>query len=217
MRVLRELLSVQHPFGECPIELNYCNLRPPIGEQKILRMMLRKPYEKLFLPSSMQWIQPMLELCADIPEWYLYCTIRSGIVDSVTDDVWHVDGFSTRTPHAPEENYIWSNHIPTEFLVGNFILPDTFDPLRHNIHWYFQDHEHLGRVCYGKANLVYKLSPYVVHRRPTRAWGVVRSFVRLSFIPIEIRDNTCTKNPLLEIPKYSQEDFRKGLVRWHLI
>ena len=57
--------------------------------------------------------------------------MRSGLVTSITDDEWHVDGFSMRVPQVPEQNYIWSDVYPTEQLWQRFKIPQTFDPKRH--------------------------------------------------------------------------------------
>lgn len=56
--------------------------------------------------------------------------------------------------------------------------------------------------------------PYIIHKRPTVPEGKVRTFVRVSHVPIEIPDVNNTQNPLM--PKNYDRDgvkeFRDSLV-----
>lgn len=159
--------------------------------------------------------------CEDIQYHYgirtqfVYITVRSGPVVSVTDDLWHVDGFSMRVPHPPEQNYIWSNCHGTEWLDQEFVLPSDFDPMRHNIHQYFQDRARPENIRVLEPHVLYGIDPYVVHRRPQVPAGVFRTFFRISFVPIEIEDDTCTVNPYLPREKpYARKDIRERLARY---
>ena len=53
-------------------------------------------------------------------------------------------------------------------------------------------------------NIVYVFDPYVIHRRPPKAFGTQRTFVRVTFVPIEIYDDACTSNPLLPSKVYNR-------------
>jgi len=70
---------------------------------------------------------------------FCYLTVRSGKVTSRTDDVWHVDGYSEKITHLPEQNYIWCDKFPTEYVEKAFKIPDDFNPKIHNIHLFLQE------------------------------------------------------------------------------
>lgn len=196
------------------------NIETP-KEQMILRMLIKHPDTFGFvIPEELKWIQNTLYSIVDYQESvfnahpFCYVTVRCGEVTTTTDDEWHVDGFSMRIPHVPEQNWIWSNCYPTEVLAQNFIIPNDFDPFKHNIHQYFQDNLDKTKIQTLCRNQLYVIDPYVVHRRPKVPIGTNRCFFRISFVPIEIKDDTSTPNPLLRKKVYNREDIRKSLIRY---
>lgn len=205
-----EILQAQHD-----------NLVVP-DDQYILRMLVKSPETegKFWIPTELDWLgetikqSSILQEHAFRPQPYVYVTVRSGIVRSVTDDEWHVDGFSMRVPHVPEQNYIWSDCYPTEVLDQQFVIPEDFDPLKHNIHTFFQDRADASNIKTLKEKHIAFIDPYIVHRRPTVPVGTKRCFFRISFVPIEIEDDTCTPNPLMPKKVYNRTDIRKTLVRY---
>lgn len=219
----KNLLSHKNPFGfsaeRC---LSPFRLDPPKDEQYILRMMVRAPWTKGFqIPAELDWLRGMIHICDSlqisdaINNRFVYVTVRHGIVKSTTDDLWHVDGFSMRVPHIPEQNYIIANTNGTEVLEQQVQLPEDFDPMKHNIHQYFQDVANEQNVKTLEDNTIYRIDPYVIHRRPSVTAGIMRTFVRVSFIPIEIEDDTCMVNP--QIPRlnpYNRSDVRNVLQRY---
>ena len=221
----RSLLSHRNDFG-FPAEkgpfLGKTGIRPIQDEQYILRMMVRTPTSGGFqIPSELEWLRLVIETCNSqqkqdgIENPYCYVTVRHGIVRSETDDLWHVDGFSMRVPHIPEQNYIYASTQGTEVLEQEISLPGDFDSMRHNIHQYFQDVADVKNIRTLKDKTLYRIDPYVVHRRPTVTAGMVRTFFRISFIPIEIEDDTCTVNPLIpRVSPYNRGDIRTRLERY---
>lgn len=218
----RMRLDHRQPFGDHPRSVAYFMGRPPKEEQHILRMMIRHPAsgDRLFLPKQMQWLESTIYMLDEyqrerfVSHPFVYVTIRHGIVKSVTDDEWHVDGFSMRIEHPPEQNYICATDYPTEILDRRLLLPGDFDPLRHNIHHYFQDF-HSDAPHYSlDPYKIYLIDPYVIHRRPSVPAGTWRTFWRVSFVPIEIEDDTCMPNPLMHQRRYNSKDFRHSLVRY---
>lgn len=202
------------------LELWETELTPPAKRQYILRMMVRKPGSGFNIPASLVWLKDHIYRCDQFQRQmlvnhpYVYVTVRHGVCDSTTDDEWHVDGFSQRKEHLPEQNYIWSRSYPTEVLVQRFDIPTDFDPFRHNIHWYFQDRADVANTVSTSARCVTLLDPYVVHRRPKQSIGSVRTMVRVSFVPIEIEDNSCTQNPMFPKKIYPEGDIRSTLIRY---
>lgn len=202
-----------------PIVLPNWPAPTPLTErQYILRMMLRRPGTKLVIPPELEWIESWIQ-GADRNQYkvfqrklaYCYITVRHGICTSVTDDVWHVDGFSMRKRHVPEQNYLYTDVYPTEFLDQKFAVPNDFDPLKHNIQQFFQDRANSERVWSPPPKCWVLMDPYNVHRRPFIAEGQQRTMVRITFVPIEIEDDACTPNPLLPTRVYGNKDFRLKL------
>jgi len=196
------------------------NCTPP-GDQYILRMPIKTPDTPLTIPDELSWIRPAIERCIDYQKIafdvhpYIYATSRCGIVRSVTDDEWHVDGFSVRIPHVPEQDYFWCDSYPTEVLRQRFDFPEDFCGLTHNINDYFQDHADESKRESLHPGMIYCLDPYVVHRRPTVPEDTRRAFFRITFVPIPIRvDSNSTPNPLLSLPRFGDEDIRTTLRRY---
>jgi hypothetical protein len=213
---LRDFAEKSMPF---PVAFN--TAFPTTDRQYILRMMVRSAIEKLSIPKELFWLAPTIRNLVKYQDShglhnpFIYVTVRHGIVTSETDDQWHVDGFSMRTPHVPEQNYICvEGDIATQYLLKSWQIPDTFDPLVHNIHEFFRDDHQPGQVATGTPGMIYAIDPYCVHRRPPQVVNKKRTFWRISFVPIEIKDDTCTPNPLFLPKVYGREDIRKKLVAW---
>jgi hypothetical protein len=206
-----------------PLEVSYLSLNVPEDRQYILRMLIKRPFEELAIPKNLMWVKPLINLGLihqqkmDIRHPFCYLTIRNGIVTSKTDDVWHVDGFSLQFSHLPEQNYIWASHTPTEYVTKKINFPRDFDAFKHNIHEYFDDviteQDEIKTI---KPKTVYCMDPYIIHRRPKCEENVERTFIRVTFSPIEIADKNNTPNPLMET-NYTRDgigDFRKKLIRY---
>jgi len=192
---------------------------PVPQDQYILRMMIRAPWTDGFvIPEELKWIEGTVEYLDQFQQSmfgnhpFVYVTVRAGEVKSVTDDMWHVDGFSMRVPHLPEQNYVWSDCYPTELLEQSFSIPEDFDPFKHNLHTFFQDNADESKIYNVKPKRICVFDPYIVHRRPTIPAGTMRRFFRISFVPVEIEDDTCTPNPLLPSKVYGRKDIRNVLV-----
>lgn len=201
-----------------------CHLRlyPPGGRLFVLRMLIREPHGKIHLPYGLDWVRPMILATDDhqkklgIKQPYLYVTIRSGLVETKTDDQWHIDGFSMNHTHLPEQNYVWCSNNGTEFIDKIWDFPEDYDPLTYNLNAFFHN-----RIFPAKDNIfhipneqVYLMDPYIVHRRPPSATGTKRTFVRITHCPMPIVDVNNTKNPF--IPTHHRRDgvkeFRNNLL-----
>jgi hypothetical protein len=174
----------------------------PLPEQYILRMAVRADGVALGIPEELHWIFPlyhealMHQICViGVDHPFCYITVRHGEVRSRTDDEWHVDGFSTKIEHVPEQNYIWSDCHPTEYADNLKVsFPEDFNPSEYNVNTYLQHFIWNVSVCNPKT--LYCIDPYILHRRPKVAYGAMRTFARISFVPIEINDINNTPNPL---------------------
>jgi hypothetical protein len=127
-----------------------------------------------------------------------------------------VDGFSTNVTHLPEQNYVWVNKIPTEYIEQSFDFPKDFDPRLHNIHWFLEDKVRNENIRTCDPETIYCFDPYVVHRRPKITQGMVRTFIRITYCPMEINDVNNTVNPLIET-NYKRDgvkSFRDRLVKY---
>jgi len=184
----------------------------PHDRQYILRMMIREPHGVLLLPESLEWIRPMVEQAdevqrkAGIRHGFLYATVRHGICTSETDDEWHTDGYSEIISHIPEQNYIVTSNHCTEYISMPIDFPEDFDAIKHDMVGYINIavEKQKPEVKTAKANAVYVFDPYVIHRKPAAANGKMRTFVRLSYLPIEIYDDKCEPNPLKQNRVYNR-------------
>jgi len=218
----KELLTVEKVFGQKAGLVSTVHPLPPRDPQMILRMMIRNPTSNGWqIPNELKWLAPTIMDCNAIQEshgvnnQYVYITVRHGPVITETDDLWHVDGFSMRVPHNPEQNYIWANCFGTEVLEQEMKLPLDFDAMKHNIHHYFQDQADERNIKTLLPNTLYVIDPYVIHRRPALPRNVYRTFFRISFVPIEIEDDTCTMNPMIpRVRPYGRKDIRETLIRY---
>ena len=198
----------------------------PYDIQYVLRCLVKTTFGEVILPDFLEWMRPLLTQSIEyqrkmgIRQPFCYITVRHGEVISKTDDEWHVDGFSQTITHLPEQNYIYSNVNPTEYIEKSFNFPNDFDYNKHNIHLFFQDNIDLNNgvdnIKVMEAETLYCIDPYIVHKRPKVDSSVNRTFIRISFTPIEIDDINNTKNPLLET-NYTRDgikDFREKLIRY---
>lgn len=210
-----------YKFENKPDKVSYLNITPPDTQTYILRMLIKRPFNEIRLPSELSWTREFIDTCikfqeqSNIKQPFIYLTVRSGFIESITDDEWHVDGFSTTITHLPEQNYIWSNNNPTQYIVKGISFPSNFDPLKHNIHKFIQnritDNDAI-QIC--DSNTIYAIDPYIIHKRPTIKDPIKRCFLRLSFIPIELEDVNNTVNPLIKT-NYTRDGvkaFRDNLI-----
>ena len=205
-------------------KLSKLKLEPPVDEQFILRMLIKRPFGEFKLPNELKWVHQMLmHACAhqqyelNIHQPFCYITIRHGIVNTTTDDEWHVDGFSMNITHLPEQNYIWCNNNPTQVAIKPFNIPYDFNHREHNLQLFLQDNiDNNSDVSSLDTETIYCLDPYIAHRRPVITESIHRTFIRISFTPIEIEDVNNTLNPLLETNyiRDGVKEFRNKLERY---
>lgn len=185
--------------------------------QYVLRMMVCHPNYGLQIPEELNWLKNTILQTIEfqkrfVKHAFIYVTVRCGLVKSVTDDQWHVDGFSMRIPHTPEQNYIYTDFSPTEILRQHIQIPVGFDPFKHNLHSWFQKNANNENAVTAESKKILVIDPYIIHRRPPQTSGVVRKMFRISHVPIEIKDDANTRNPLMPEIKYGNVDFRHSLV-----
>jgi hypothetical protein len=193
----------------------------------ILRMLVHPKYGEWKIPNSLSFLEKHIK---QLWEWdaqntgiydsWCYVTVRHGEVTSRTDDEWHFDGSSFRTDIIPERNYVWVNHSPTEYKVGELFIPDDLDPIKHNLFTFAAKQLENAPVQTTIENQWYLLSPYVLHRRPhvLNPAFKSRTFVRVCFTDIEGRDVNNTHNPLLPTPFFGRnpvQSFRNNLKHYY--
>jgi hypothetical protein len=203
-------------------------LECPWDHQMVLRTLIQEPFGEITLHDNLQWTKPIIDAAVKnqknmgINHPFIYLTVRHGLVNTEKDDEWHTDGFSMRISHLPEQNYVWVNSRPTQYVVKNFAFPKDFDPCRHNVHQFFADNiSEDDQIQTAEPYTVYCLDPYVVHRRPKMPDNVMRTFVRVSFTPIPIMDKNNTTNIYLgnryqEYDRDGVEEFRNKLEKYEV-
>jgi len=206
-----------------PSKIAY-NKKPqcPFEEQMVLRMLIRPKYSsKFFIPDCLEWLRPHIEhfysydsMVTGIHNKWCYVTVRHGI-EKEPDNNWHLDGGSLRVELIPERNYIFVSEYGIEYKTGTVNFDEDFDPVKQNLFSYIlnnisNEEDHVTMP--GKWLLVH---PFVFHRRSPKAVGANRTFIRITFPDIEIRDVNCTQNPLLPTDAFGRDpvkSFRKHLV-----
>lgn len=217
---LEQYSQVNHPIQVGSVKL------PQQGTQMVLRMLVQAPYSRgLRIPEELEWTREAVQTAQNyqnrvigVRHPFIYVTVRMGPAGCYTTDEWHVDGFSTRYTHLPENNYIAHLGVhPTQWLDQTFDFPEDFDPLEHNIHRYLQGYADPQAALETHSETLYMIDPYVVHRRPPESRGWQRTFLRISFTPIEIPDVNNTRNPLIDTPHYvldGVKEFRDSLATY---
>lgn len=205
-----------------PLEIKNIELKTPIEEQYILRMVVCINGKDFYIPKELEWIKPLFnealkhqQNIIQVTHSFCYITVRNGLVKSKTDDEWHVDGFSTKITHIPEQNYIWCNTLGTEYSDLNVNFPDDFDSNKFNVNLFLKKYINKNNIYQCKEKTLYCLDPYIIHKRPIESENTIRTFVRISFVPIEINDINNTQNKLL--PREYTEDgvsFRNNLIEY---
>ena len=187
------------------------NLECPHDSQYILRMLVKQPHKKIQLPEELHWLTGLLTKTNDYQKTqigvvhpFCYITVRHGPVISKGDDEWHVDGFSTRITHLPEQNYVVVSTGGFEYVdeEPRFTFPEDLDSLRHNVNNYLRNRIDVRSIKIAKTNTIYCIDPYILHRRVA---AMDRTFVRISYTPIEIADDANTPNPLIPMRKYNRD------------
>lgn len=220
-RALRDFSQSEYKHPAAPLYLGQEGVSTPSEEVYVLRLLIKAPGTDFFVPGKLDWLIPMIRKSAayqrahfpDFDSRFVYITVRSGVVKSSRDDEFHVDGFQgiSVPRHVPEQNYIWCDTHPTMFAVQPYYL-EGLDPARHNVHEYIER-------CTDKTDLtiinergLYIMDPYHAHARPSVPEGTQRTFVRICYSPVEIRDDTNTVNPALPRGPYNRGDIRNTLV-----
>lgn len=219
----KRILNLNEFANNCePISLGHFDLTPPENEQRVLRVAIRVEGGDFIIPKELEWVRPFFEKALNhqreaikVEHSFSYITVRHGLVTTKTDDEWHLDGFSTRITHIPEQNYIWSSNDATEYLKQNIEIDKRFDPLKNNINFYLEEELKKENIMKCKEKHIYCIDPYILHRRPKLEKQTLRTFVRVSFVPIEINDINNTQNPCLP-RKYTKDGvkFRNTLTRF---
>lgn len=183
---------------------------PPLEEQYVLRVLVKAPHTQWCIPEDLRWLGVLVDKALayqskriGVRHPYCYITVRHGSRPVETGERWHVDGFSMRYHHLPEANYVWvvSEH-PTQFVQNPVVFPEDFDPLKHSVHKFLARRAEGKPVYQVRSGHLYLFDPYVLHRRPAESSGEFRTFVRISFTPIEINDRNNTPNPAIPTPHY---------------
>lgn len=185
---------------------------PDTTSQMILRMLVRAKYGPFEIPACLWWLKPFIfalsskdENYTDILESWCYVTVRHGMPFSTTDDEWHFDGASFRMDDIPDRNYIWVNHTPTEYKTGIMYIPEGFDPIRNNLFTLAINNTRINRIHATVARNWYMFNPFVLHRRPPNTPNKPRTFIRISFTDVEIRDVNNTQNPMLPTEAFGRD------------
>ncbi len=214
----------QYAFSSIPpLFLGKYDIDFPEEEIYALRYLIKQPGSDFVIPQALSFLKEIIQSCAsyqrkffpDFDGRFVYITIRSGIVKSTNEDSFHVDGFQGLSVprHIPEQNYIWADSYPTIFSLQSHFV-EHLDPQRHNFHDYFNRHTRANTLVPALEKSVYIIDPYHIHARPYIPPNTMRSFLRICFSPVEIRDDTNMINKWLPRGPYNRDDIRNSLISY---
>jgi hypothetical protein len=224
----REVFSHEgYKYPYMPLYLGQYNIDVDKVNVNVLRLIIRTNNRGCTLALPVE-LEPLRDfICAQInyhnqyyptnADSYIYITVRTRDKDcNKNSKTWHVDGFqgSRIDRHLPEQDIIWSNINPTEFLLQPFYL-DGMNPSKHDVNQYFDDNANENMAMSGLENGVYMCTPYNVHRACNDTFDKKRVFIRLTFSPVLIQDSTNTYNPAFPKGVFDGYDNRDD-VRNHL-
>lgn len=226
-----EMFSQEHfKYPYMPLYLGQYNIDIEKINVNALRLIIRLNSETLniALPEELLPLKDFVinninyhrQYYPENKDCFIYITVRTTEKDCYysNSQTWHIDGFqgSRIDRHLPEQDIIWSNVNPTEFLLQPFYV-DGLNPGKHDINQYFQDNADNNRAMSGVENGVYLLTPYNIHRVSNKPFDQKRVFVRLTFSPVLIEDSTNTTSPIFGPKLFKQFNFKKrDDVRNHL-
>lgn len=186
-------------YGQPPVDLGFVDLEPK--EMMFwLYCPIKEPfYSSHFLPSNLTQYEPIVNKAkydCGSGRWdnsFVYITAKTLYVthENIGNRPgWHSDGFGTS-----DLNYIWYDRAPTEFLLGEFDLPEDCDESM--VEMQAQSDNNVNqRMTYPDKHLL-KLDQSVIHRCPVRFEAGMRTFVKISVsgYPYDLEGNSV--NPFL--------------------
>lgn len=224
---MNELLTSAQQFKDLSSPMNLSGLCDAFdntlfikgNEVSILRMMLKPKYGGFKFPSNFstfneRMIEEIYECAVDQelidPRMWCYLTVIHGVSNFDTLSDWHFDGASSRFASVPERNFIYVDAPPehcTEYATGRLDIPEDFDMFKHNLHGHASPQVKSKGMKVQKISPMtwYMIDPFCLHRQPTEAQGKFRTFVRLSFTDVEIRDVNNTVNPRFPTNYYGRD------------
>ena len=207
---LVNLSDYAHTLSEASLRVGAIDVSLPDTQRSVLRLPLCMN-GVWSIPSEFDWLSEFIHHCVvyqsrhfvSHPFWYL--TVRRTDADPTNrSSQWHVDGFSLRTPHLPEMNYLWCSEEPTLFYEKPLVFPHDFDGKRHNLQTFIEERIDAQYMVQGQPRQIYLLDPYVVHKKPDSIASTNRFLIRLSNIPVEIEDDLHTPNPAFPSKRYGR-------------
>lgn len=194
----------------------------PIEPVYALRLLLKQPGSEFVVPKSLLFLDEFIrnssayqaQFFPNFDERFVYITVRSGPMISNREDMFHADGYqgTAIARHIPEQNYLWANSYPTLFSLQPYFV-ENLDAGKHNIHEYFDAATDRKNLYEGLEGGIYLIDPMHVHARRAIPEGTIRSVARITYSPVEFRDDTSTVNPELPRGPYNRDDPRNHL--WH--
>lgn len=184
----------------------------PMYEQMVLRMLVCPKYGNFAIPDELAWLRQQIANLYEtdynltgIKDKWCYVTVRNGQAGTYGDTEWHFDGASLRTDTIPERNYIWVSNNPFRFLQGTIKWPKDFDPTHHNMFEYAKRSVNVSNAFITEKKKWYLVDPFCLHAKPIMDPSIQRTFIRITFTDIEIRDINNSQNPLLRTDAYGRD------------
>lgn len=212
-----------------PLYLGEYNIESEQIKSNYLRLIIRenKSNAEVYIPKDLLPLKDFLidninyhrQFYPGNKDCFIYLTVRSSTYEELyykNSQTWHIDGFqgSRINRHIIEQDILWSNKSPTEFLLQPFFC-EGLNPSKHDINLYFEENAEEKYIIKSKSNSLYLATPYNVHRVNKGKFEGKRLFLRLNFSPVLIEDFTNTVNPKLNYTFPVREDVRNFLWRYN--
>lgn len=182
-------------YGAEPLDLGIHNIFPTEMMFWMYCPIKRPMSYDIKVPDNLDWCSALLSTalldCNDylnskgyMYDKYVYLTAKTLWVSGEyigNRPGWHSDGFGT-----DDLNYIWYDRAPTEFLLGDFDLPEDCDESMERMNWL---HESMMDYDVDKCPLrveeypvksLLKLDQRMIHRCPVDFEPGMRTFVKIS-------------------------------------
>lgn len=197
----------QYPY--LPLFLGDYDISPSENPVNVLRLLIRMNDSNgpVILPKELSWLKTFVsdninyhrQHYAVNKDAFIHLTVRMTTYEDLyykEAGLWHIDGFqgARDARHIPEQDILWCDTCPTEFTLQPFFV-NGLQPERHNLSLFLQENAQEQYKVSAKAKSLYLMTPYNVHRFVPVPFDGIRTFVRLTFSPVEIEDPTNTPNP----------------------
>lgn len=164
-------------FSALPTQIGHFDIECPEFTYHLYMPIKMGDCSSVRMPQHLACFWPLVQevMSIDAHEGrFMYITVKHMYVQrggSANRPGWHIDGYG-----SDDQNFIWSNCLPTEFVSGDFDLSEDHD---HSLTQMAKQAEGRQVVTYPEGALL-GLGPTSVHRVAECRADVLRTFCKVS-------------------------------------